>query len=72
MNAHTLEATLTKDRTLILTDLPWRAGDSVEVTIRQRPKGSKTADPYPLRGSVLEYIDPFEPAVPAEDWDVLK
>ena len=25
-----------------------------------------------LRGSVLRYDDPFEPAVPEEDWEVLK
>jgi hypothetical protein len=27
---------------------------------------------YPLRGKVLYYEDPFEPAVPTEDWEVLK
>ena len=27
------------------------------------------ANPYPLRGKVIEYIDPFEPVVPPEDWE---
>ncbi len=27
---------------------------------------------YPLRGTVLEYVDPYEPAVPPEDWDVYR
>jgi hypothetical protein len=27
---------------------------------------------YPLRGTVLFYEDPFEPAVPVEDWKVLQ
>jgi hypothetical protein len=27
---------------------------------------------YPLRGTVLFYEDPFEPAVPVEDWKVLR
>jgi hypothetical protein len=27
---------------------------------------------YPLRGTVLLYEDPFEPAVPVEDWEVLR
>ncbi|MBW4554181.1 MAG: hypothetical protein KME35_24225 [Aphanocapsa sp. GSE-SYN-MK-11-07L] len=27
---------------------------------------------YPLRGKVLYYENPFEPAVPIEDWEVLK
>src|SRR6266478_6503879 len=26
-------------------------------------------NPYPLRGTVLRYDDPFEPAVPPEDWE---
>lgn len=26
-------------------------------------------NPCPLRGTVSEYIDPFEPAVPPEDWE---
>jgi len=26
-------------------------------------------NPDILKGSVLEYIDPFEPAVPPEDWE---
>jgi uncharacterized protein with gpF-like domain len=25
-----------------------------------------------LKGSVLRYDDPFEPAIPPEDWEVLK
>ena len=27
-------------------------------------------NPYPLRGTGGEYIDPYEPAVPPEHWDV--
>lgn len=27
-----------------------------------------TPDPYPLRGEVYAYIDPCEPAVPADQW----
>jgi hypothetical protein len=27
---------------------------------------------YPLRGTVLFYEDPFEPAVPVEDWEALR
>jgi hypothetical protein len=27
-------------------------------------------NPYPLRGAGSEFIDPFEPMVPPEDWDV--
>ena len=29
-------------------------------------------NPFPLRGTGGEYIDPFEPAVPPEDWEVYR
>ena len=32
----------------------------------------ESSDPNPLRGSVLRYDDPFEPAVPLEDWNALR
>jgi hypothetical protein len=36
MNEYRVETILTKDRTLTLEDLPFRAGDAVEVTIVER------------------------------------
>jgi hypothetical protein len=37
-------------------------------------KADDQADPnlYPLRGTVLFYEDPFESAIPVEDWEVLR
>lgn len=32
---------------------------------------SAKSEPSPLQGTVLRYDDPFEPAVPAEDWEAL-
>jgi hypothetical protein len=29
-------------------------------------------DPYPLRGTGSSYRDPFEPAVPPDDWEVIR
>jgi len=37
MNAHHVEATLTQNGTLTLRDLPFHAGDAVEVIILPRP-----------------------------------
>ena len=37
MHAHHAEATLTQNDTLTLSDLPFRAGDGVEVIILPRP-----------------------------------
>ncbi|MDJ1183098.1 hypothetical protein [Roseofilum casamattae] len=69
MNAHKLATTFIENGTLILKDLPFQAGDSVEIIILQQPQRSE----YPLQGKQpYRYDDPFEPAVSVEDWDVLK
>jgi hypothetical protein len=77
MNAHKLAATLMEDGTLVLKGLPFHAGDTVEIIILEQPK-EQPASPsqqteYPLQGKQpYRYDDPFEPAVPVEDWEVLK
>jgi hypothetical protein len=44
----------------------------------ESPSQAEKVDPqpfpnlYPLRGTVLFYEDPFEPAVPVEDWEVMR
>lgn len=76
MNAHKLAATLIEDGTLVLKGLPFHAGDTVEIIILEQSKEERLRQSYlgdyPLQGTVLRYDDPFEPAVPAEDWEVLK
>lgn len=68
MKAHRVEMIVAQDGILTLQDLPFNAGDRVEVIIL--PLTDTPANP--LRGSVARYDDPFEPAVPIEDWEVLK
>jgi hypothetical protein len=80
MNAYKIETTLSEDGFLILKDLPFHMGDAVEVIILGKSLGqeekavAEQPEPglSPLRGKVLYYEDPFEPAVPAEDWEVLQ
>jgi hypothetical protein len=87
MNAYKVETILSEDGALTLKDLPFHVGDAVEVIILERsPSVSEGESPnplekaedrpepklYPLRGTVLFYDDPFEPAVPVEDWEVLR
>jgi hypothetical protein len=74
MNALKVEVVLKEDGTLTLQDLPFYAGDAVEVIIlglsvtigSQRPQ-EKTI--LPLKGSVIRYDDPFEPAVTQDNWE---
>jgi hypothetical protein len=81
MNAHKVETILAEDGTLILRDLPFHAGDTVEIIILERPSTlpekvlTNQLEPtlYPLRGKQpYHYEDPFEPAVPPEEWEVLQ
>ncbi|MDX2244558.1 MAG: hypothetical protein NW224_28110 [Leptolyngbyaceae cyanobacterium bins.302] len=75
MQAHKVEVVLSENGTLVLEGLPFRAGEAVEVIILERPQPQRAfnaSSEFPLQGTVLFYDDPFEPAVPPEEWDVLK
>lgn len=52
--------------------LPLKKGERVEVKIKRLLRLPANSNPYPLRGLPHKYIDPFGPAVPAEEWDALK
>ncbi|MEA5503681.1 hypothetical protein VB735_11290 [Halotia wernerae UHCC 0503] len=80
MNAHKIEVVLTEDGTLTLQDLPFHAGDAVEVIIletktlqhqaQQLPQSG--TNPYPMHNTQpYRYDDPTEP-VALEDWEVLQ
>ncbi|MDZ8081371.1 MAG: hypothetical protein RMX35_20195 [Nostoc sp. DcaGUA01] len=72
MKAHRIETKLTQNGTLILEDLPFHAGEAVEIIILERSPELSESNRYPLRGTVIRYDDPFEPPVPIEDWEVLQ
>jgi hypothetical protein len=67
MNAHRVEATLESDGKLTLSELPFQAGDTVEVIILGRTTESNGRR-YPLRGKPVEYREPTEP-VTQDDWE---
>ncbi|HEV7475838.1 MAG TPA: hypothetical protein VGN90_17410 [Pyrinomonadaceae bacterium] len=67
MSTHHIEITLSQDGKLMLDELPFRAGDKVEVIIlAQQPK--RNGDEYSLRGKPIEYLDPTDPVAP-DDWE---
>jgi hypothetical protein len=72
MKAHRIETTLTENGTLLLKDLPFTAGEAVEIIVLQLPSRPSESNLYPLRGTVYRYDDPFGPATPVEDWEVLQ
>jgi hypothetical protein len=68
MLAHRIETTINQDQTILLENLPFHSGENVEVIILARPLQETKQDRYPLRGTVVEYIDPTEP-VAQNDWE---
>ena len=68
MQTYRVKATLTKDSTLTLVDLPFAAGETVRVVIVAEQATSTGPNLYPLRGTPLRYVDPTEP-VAEGDWE---
>jgi hypothetical protein len=68
MQAYRVETTLAQDGTLTLSNLPLRAGESVEVIILVQPSATLGRQRYPLRGMPVYYTDPTEPVAQA-DWE---
>ena len=71
MKAYRVEKKITATGELKLKALPFQEGDEVEVIILSHESDSDPATPSPLRGKVIEYLDPTEP-VAEEDWELLK
>ena len=68
MQTDRVETKLQKDGTLTLRNLPFQAGESVEVLIVVQTVAASQKNSYPLRGTSLHYTDPTEP-VAEEDWE---
>ena len=68
MQAYRVETIVAQDGTLTLSNLPLRAGETVEVIILVQPSGVLGHQRYPLRGMPVCYIDPTEPVAEA-DWE---
>ena len=71
MSTHHFETKLTEDGKLTLNDLPFHAGETVEVIVMSRSSKAKPDHQYALRGKPVCYIEPTEP-VAEEDWEALR
>lgn len=67
--AHRVEAIIGDDGRLLLNELPFPAGQAVEVIVL--PVSVTPRSSQPLRGSVVRYDRPTDP-VAADDWSVLQ
>ncbi len=68
--AHRTEAVLTEDGKLSLDNLPFRAGQAVEVIVLPAVQPPVPVE-HPLKGTVLRYDRPTEPVAEA-DWDATR
>ncbi len=69
MGAYHTEGVVKSDGTLILENLPYPAGHTVEIILVDKPPFSTSAS-EPLAGVPVTLDDPFKP-VAADDWDAL-
>ncbi len=72
MKALRFEAVPSEKGKLTLLDDSLELGKSVEVIILLPEYKQPANNPYTLRGTLLKYDQPFEPAVPAEDWNAIR
>ena len=71
MPAYKTVATLAEDETLTLQQLPFRAGEEVEVIVFPRSTAPNISPTFPLRGKPVKYDDPTQP-VAMDDWGTLR
>lgn len=62
MEAVRIEAIVQPNGRVILNDLPFEEGKQVEVIVLETNERETPPTANPLKGSVLRYDDPFEPA----------
>lgn len=73
MSIKDIETKSKEDGKLTTDDLAFQAGECVKVSVsRVTPKPALSqANRYPLRGRLVDYVEPTEP-VGEEDWEALK
>ena len=70
MQVHRAEATLSEDGVLVLRGIPFRSGESVQVTVLPSEAPSASESRYPLRGQPVTMLAPTEP-IPAAHWEAV-
>lgn len=70
MEAYAYEVTMGQHGVLTLTNLPFPAGEHVEVIIIPRSTSRPETERYPFWGKPLSYRDPTSP-IAEEDWEAL-
>lgn len=65
------ETTVPKNREIKLNLSPFRPGEQVEVIVLSRKPVEMGVEDFPLKNTVIKYINPTNP-VSENDWNVLQ
>ena len=71
METYQVKTVVADDGTITIKELPFHAGEQVEVTVRSQDGDIVSEVRYPLRGTPVQYQEPFA-GVADEDWEVLQ
>ena len=71
MQVFCIEKVIAQDGQIQLDELPFLAGETVQVIILPSRRSEMENGHHVLKDSVIDYIDPFTP-VAQDDWDVLQ
>lgn len=68
MWTYCVETTVPSSRMLTIKELPFQAGDKVQIIVRHRKREQGRYGHYSLRGKPISYSDPFR-SVAEGNWD---
>ena len=71
METYRVETIVSQNRELTIRDVPFRAGEKVEVIVLSRSHKRASTERYPLRGKPIRYAAPFD-SVAEKDRNALK
>ena len=74
---HQIDDAIVRGGRIVLSDLPFPDGQRVRVIVAEQdatPRQLLSINEVrrQLRGSVTQFDEPFQPMIPAGDWDMLK
>lgn len=71
MQAHKVRGQVADDGSLTVENLPFPAGEEVEVIVIADVRPPRDHARYPLRGTAIQHLDPTSPVV-EDDWEALR
>lgn len=71
MEAYRARSHVTEDGSLTVENVPFAAGQEVEVIVLADARRKREQRRYPLHGTLIQYIDPTSP-VAVDDWDAAR